>query len=245
MKRLPVFSATFFLAFGLAHATPTTWELLNDSRDVVGSFLLDIDTQTTSNAQISGDLGFYTISSTFTFLNTSAFVGHYPVTNYLKFFSTEAGKVYRSDFGGGEFNEIRVNDSAIDIGTNNQLVADGRLYAAYINEIYNYDEVNVYCSYYEEIYDDEGEYIGNGPCVHFYQDAYYNIEYGYWAEGFYLRSAPGVADVPIPPTGWLLLIGLVALGISGPRFFGSELRATTSAGYVGQLARQTANSCYG
>jgi hypothetical protein len=213
MKKLPVFAALLF-ASNLAHAIPTTWELLNYDMNVVGSFLLDIDTQTTSNANISGDMGYYTISSTFNFLNSNGFVGGYPVNNYFKFFSTEAGKVYTDDFGNGEYNQIRVNDSAIDIGTLGTLVPGGGLYDAYIHEIYNFDEISVYCSYYEELYDDEGNYIGQGGCGWYDSYANYNIENGYWYDGYYLRSAPAVGDVPIAATGWLMVLGLAGMGIS-------------------------------
>jgi hypothetical protein len=213
MKKLPVIAA-LLLTSNLAHAIPTTWELLNNSLYLVGTFQLDIDTQTTSNAQITGEIGYYTISSSFTFLNSSTFVGGYPVNNYLKFFSTEAGKVYRNDFGGGEYSEIRANDAAIDIGTLGVLVPGGGLYDAYIHEIYNFDETNVYCSYYEEIYDDEGNYIGQGACAFYDYYANYNNESGYWYEGYYLRSAPVVGDVPIPATAWLLSLGLAGLGVS-------------------------------
>ncbi len=229
MRRILFIATTCLLGSSLAHATPTTWEVLNESLDVVGTFLLDLDTQTTSDAGISGDLGFYTISSTFTTLNANSFVGPYAVTNYLKFFSTEAGQVYRSDYGGGEYSEIRVNDSAMDIGTTGELKVGGGLYEAYIHEIYNYDEVNVYCAYYEEIYDDEGNYIGDGPCSYFYQDAYFNVESGYWYEGFYLRSAPVVAGIALPPTGWLLLMGLLGCGIGRIRGPNSRQAAVISA----------------
>ena len=217
MNKKPFFAATFLLVSGMANALPTTWELLNDSLGVVGTFQLDLDTQTTSDAHIYGDLGYYTISSSFTSLNTGSYVGPYAVTNYFKFFSTEAGKVYRNDYGGGEYNEIRINDSAIDIGALGELVVGGGLYEVYINEIYNFDETNVYCSYYEELYDDEGEYIGDGPCLDFYQDASYNNDSGYWYEGFYLRSAPVVADIPVAPTAWLMTMGLVGLGVTRKR----------------------------
>lgn len=214
MKKLPVIAAALLFTPALAQAVPTTWELLNSNLDIVGTFLLDIDTQTTSNANINGDLGNYTISSTFTFLNSSGYVGGYPVNNYFKFFSVEAGKVYRTDFGPDEYSEIRVNDSAMDIGTLGMLVPDGTLYDAYIHEIYNFDETYGYCLYYEEIYDDEGNYIGDGPCA--FRDSYsdFNIENGYWYDGFYLRGVPAVADVPIAPTVWLMSIALAGLGVS-------------------------------
>jgi hypothetical protein len=213
MNTLPT-AAALLLASNLAQAVPMTWELLNNNMDVVGTFMLDSDTQTTSNASISGDLGYYTISSTFTFLNSSGFVGGYPVNNYFKFFSAEAGKVYTDDFGNGEYNQIRVNDSAIDIGTLGTLAPGGGLYDAYIHEIYNFDEISVYCSYYEELYDDEGNYIGQGGCGWYDSYANYNIESGYWYDGFYLRSAPVVGAVPIAPTGWLVLLGLAGLHLS-------------------------------
>lgn len=198
----------------MAHAAPTTWELLDGQLNVVGTFLLDLDTETTSNAEISGQIGHYTISSSFTFLNASGFVGPYPVANYFKFFSIEAGKEYTDDLGGGEYHQIRVNDSAIDIGTLGVLVPGGGLYEAYIHEIYNYDEISVLCSYYEEIFDDEGNYIGQGPCVLYDTFASYNIESGYWYEGYYLRSsaAPAVAGVPLPATAWLLPLLLAGVG---------------------------------
>lgn len=212
MRKLPAIAA-LFLTTNLAHAIPTTWELLNNNMDVVGTFMLDIDTQTTSNPQINGEIGFYSISSTFTFLNGSTYVGGYPVNNYMKFFSTEAGKVFRTDFGGGEYSEIRVNDSAIDIGTLGVLVPGGGLYDAFIHEIYNFDEISVYCSYYDEIYDDEGNYIGQGGCAYYDSYASYNNENGYWYEGYYLRSAPPVGTVPVAATGWLMLLGLAGLAL--------------------------------
>lgn len=212
MKKL-LTSAAVLLASNLAHAVPTTWDLLNYDMNLVGTFLLDLDTQTTSNAQVFGDLGVYTIPSSFTYINTPTAVGPYPVNNYMKFFSTVAGQVYRSDFGNGEYSEVRVNDSAIDIGATGTLVVGGGLYNAYINEIYNFDEVTVYCISYEEIYDDEGNYIGQGPCNFYDQVGSYNIESGYSYEGYYLRSSPPLADVPIASTAWLSLLGLVGLRV--------------------------------
>jgi hypothetical protein len=210
MKTLPVIAA-LLLTSNLAQALPTKWELLNDNMTVVGTFMLDIDTQTTSNAAISGDLGYYTSPSTFTFLNGNGFVGGYPVNNYFKFFSSEAGKVYTDDFGNGEYNQIRVNDSAMDIGTLGTLVPGGGLYNAFIHEIYNFDSVSVSCSYYEDLYDQDGNYIGQGPCAFYDSYASFNIESGYWYEGYFLRSAPAVGDVPIPATGYLMVLGLAGL----------------------------------
>lgn len=212
MNTLPAIAA-LILTSNLAHAIPTTWQLLNNSMDVVGTFALDLDTQTTSNAQIFGDLGVYTIPTSFTYINTPTSLGPYLVNNYMKFFSTDTGQVYRNDFGNGEYSEVRINDSAIDIGATGVLVVGGGLYNAYINEIFNFDETNVYCTSYEEIYDDEGNWIGQGPCNSYNQDGSYNIESGYSYEGYYLRSAPVVADVPIAASGWLLLLGLAGLGI--------------------------------
>ena len=212
MNTLPT-AAALLLASNLAQAVPMTWELLNNSMDVVGTFMLDIDTQTTSNAQISGALGFYTIPSSFTFLNNPTSVGPYPVNTYMKFFSTAAGQVYRTDFGNGEYSEVRINDSAIDIGVTGVLAVGGGLYDAYISEIYNFDETSVYCISYDEIYDDDGNYIGQGPCNFYDQYGSYNIESGYSYEGYYLRSAPAVGAVPIAATGWLMLLGLAGLGL--------------------------------
>lgn len=228
MKKLPTIAA-LVLASNLAHAVPTTWELLNYDMNIVGTFLLDLDTQTTSNAQIFGDLGVYTIPSSFTYINTPTSVGPYPVNNYMKFFSTVAGQVYRNDFGNGEYSEVRVNDSAIDIGATGSLVAGGGLYNAYINEIYNFDEVNVYCISYEEIYDDEGNYIGQGPCNFYDQVGSYNIESGYSYEGYYLRSTPLVADVPIASSAWLLLLGLAGLGVNRRQRTAAAFRCNTSS----------------
>jgi len=213
MKKLSVVAATMLVTPTLAEALPTTWELLNYDKNVVGSFMLDFDTQITSNAQIFGDLGVYTIPSSFTNINAPTWVGLYPVNNYFKFFSTIAGQVYRNDLGNGEYTEVRVNDSAIDIGTTGVLAVGGGLYDAYINEIFNFDEINVYCISSDEIYDENGNYIGQGPCNLYDQIGSYNIESVYSYEGFYLRSA-SVASVPAPSTGWLLLIGLAGLGIS-------------------------------
>lgn len=231
MKKFPVIAA-LLLGSNLAHAIPTTWELLNGNMDVVGTFLLDTDTQSTSNAQISGEIGFYTISSSFTFLNSSTYVGGYPVNNYLKFFSTQAGQVYTTDFGGGEYSEIRVNDAAIDIGTLGVLVPGGGLYDAYIHEIYNFDETSSFCAYYDEIYDDEGNYIGQGSCAYFDQYASYNNESGYWYEGYYLRSAPAVGAVPVSATAWLVLLGLAGMGIerrSGVPSMGRKMKTGVAA----------------
>lgn len=210
-KRLAV--AALLLTSNLAHAIPVTWELLNNNLDVVGTFLLDLDTQATSNAQISGQIGYYTIPSSFSFVNSNGFVGPYPVTNYFKFFSTEAGQEYTNDLGGGEYHQIRVNDSAIDIGTLGVLTVGGGLYDAYVHEIYNFDEISVSCSYFEELYDDEGNYIGQGACLYYENSANYNIENGYSYEGYYLRSAPVVGEVPVAATGGLMLLGLAGLGV--------------------------------
>ena len=214
MKRVAVSAAVVLLISNVAHADPTKWELLDDQFNVIGTFLLDLDTQATSNAEIYGQIGRYTISSSFTFLNSSGFVGPYPVANYFKFFSVEAGKAYTQDLGGGEYHQIRVNDSAIDIGTLGVLAPGGGPYEAFIHEIYNYDEISVLCSYYEEVYDDEGNYIGQGPCVLYDTFASYNIESGDWHEGYYLRSArtPAIVEVPLPATTWLLPILLAGVG---------------------------------
>lgn len=214
MKRLPVIAAAIMFSSNLAYAAPTTWELLNDGMDVMGTFLLDIGNQTTSAALLSGDLGFYTVSSR-TYVNSTNFVGPYTVNNYMNFFSTDSGKVFRSDYGGGEYSEIRVNESAIEIGTPGGVLAPGGgLYAVYINEIFNFDETNVYCSYYEEIYDpDTGEYIGEGGCAFYDSYTNYNTESGYWYGG-YLRSLPATAAVPLPPSGWLVLLGLAGMAVN-------------------------------
>ena len=216
MRTIQVVVATLLMTSSVAHAIPSTWELLNYNLDVVGTFELDIDTQSTRNARIYGEIGFYTISSTFNSLNTRSSVGPFLVNNSLKFFSTETGRVYRTDFGDGEYHEIRVNDSAIDIGTQDVLVPGGGLYEAYINEIYNYDDINVRCGYYIEIYDDDGNYVGQGPCAAFDQEVYYNLEAGNAYEGYYFRSAPEVTGVDVPSTGWLVLMGLAGLGFRRP-----------------------------
>lgn len=212
MKRMPVVALALSLTPALSQAVPITWELLDPGLAVVGTFELDMGTQTTSNAHINGDLGLYTISSTFTYLNTTTYVGGYPVNNYFKFFSTQAGSVYREDYGGGEYYELRVNDSAMDIGTLGVLKADGSLHDAFIHEIYNFDETYTYCSYYEELYDSEGNYIGDGPCAWYDSYGDYNVESGYWYDGYFLRSATAV---PVPATAWLFLSGLIGLAWRG------------------------------
>lgn len=215
MTRFAAYMAALFFASSSAHALPTKWQLLNDSMNVMGTFLLDIDNQSTSQASLSGDLAYYTISSR-TYLNAKEHIGPFSVNNYMNFFSTDSGTVYRSDYGGGEYSEIRVNEAALEIGTPNDLLKpDGAAYAVFINEIYNFDEINVYCSYYDEIYDpDTGDYIGNGACAQYASDSSYNIDSGYWYSGF-LRSLSVPTAVPAPSSFWLLLIGL--LGLAGGR----------------------------
>jgi hypothetical protein len=216
MKKISAIAAVCLLSSSVAHALPTTWEVLNDSMEVMGTFLLDINNQTTSSANISGDLGTYTISSrTYIDVGGNEFVGPFAVKNYVNFFSSESGNVYRQDFGGGQYNQIRLNESAIEIGpAGGMLVPGGGLYAAFINEIYNYDETNVYCAFYEELYDpDTGEYIGDGPCAFYDSENYFNVESGYWYSGF-LRSVPATSDVPTPATGWLMLVGLIGFALS-------------------------------
>ena len=212
MKSAPAFAAAVLLFSNMAHAEPTRWEVLDGQFNVVGSFMLDIETKAISNANINGRLGSYTIPSSFTFLNSSGSVGPYPVTNYFKFFSVEAGKVYTQDLGGGEYHQVKVNDSAFDIGTLGVLVPGGGLYEAFIQEIYNFDEISVYCAYFEEIYDDQGNYIGQGPCILYDTFASYNIENGDSYEGYYLRSASVVTEVPLPAMVWLLPILLAGVG---------------------------------
>lgn len=206
-----IVAVSLLFCSGMAHATPTTWELLDEDMRVMGTFSLDIDAQTTSHAAISGDLGFYTIPS-WTFLNSPDHVGPYRVNNFMKFFSAETSKVYRSDFGGGEYHEIRVNDSTIEIGTlAGLLLPGGGLYEAIIHEIYNYDEVSVYCLDYEQIYDpDIEDNVSSGRCAFYGSEAYFNVDAGYWYAGF-LRSLPPTAAVPAPATTWLMLLGLGAL----------------------------------
>ena len=124
MKCIRIAAAALLFSSSLAHAISTTWELLNEDMSAMGTFLLDIDNQSTSNGLISGDLGFYTVSS-WTYLNSTNSVGPYSVNNFMKFFSSETGKVYRTDFGGGEYSEIRVNDSTIEFGTASGILAPG------------------------------------------------------------------------------------------------------------------------
>ncbi len=221
MKAILVFVTALPFFAGSAHAIPTTWELLFEDMAIRGTFLLDIDTESTSSANIGGDFGFYTVSSR-TYLNTGNFVGPFRVNNYMNFFSTETGQVYRTDYGDGQYNELKVNEVALEIGTmSGVLLPGGGLYQVYINEIYNYDETDVTCAYFDELYDpDTGEYIGQGACL--YYDAYtnYNVDSGYWYGG-YLRSLPVTAEVPATATAWLLLLALFGLriGRSHPRGF--------------------------
>lgn len=211
MNDIRLAAVSLLFCSGMAHAIPSTWELLDQDMRVMGTFSLDIDAQTTSHATISGDLGFYTISS-WTFLNSPGHVAGHPVNNFMKFFSAETGRVYRSDFGGGEYHEIRVNDSTIEFGTlAGLLVPGGGLYEAIIHEIYNYDEVSVYCLDYEQVYDpDIEDYVSSGRCAYFGSDAAFNLGIGYWYSGF-LRSQPPTAAVPAPASTWLMLLGLGAL----------------------------------
>jgi len=215
MTRFAAYLVALFFSSTNTYAVPTKWQLLNDGMGVMGTFLLDIDNQSTSEAILSGDLAYYTVSSR-TYLNARGFVGPFSVNNYMNFFSTDSGTVYRNDYGGGEYSEIRINEAALEIGTpNDVLKPDGSTYAVFINEIYNYDEINVYCSYYDEIYDpDTGDYIGNGACAQYDSDGSYNIDSGYWYSGF-LRSLTVSTAVSAPSSLWLLLIGLFGLAVSG------------------------------
>lgn len=212
MNKNPLVLAALLLSASLAHAMPTQWQLFNESMDLMGTFQLDIDTQTTSDADLNGESAHYTISSR-TFLNTNDFVGPFRVNNYINFFSTLSGTEFREDYGGGEYYEQKINEAAIEIGTmTGVLEPGGGTYAAYINEIYNYDESYVSCLYYEELYDPiTGDYIGDGDCLDFDSINYFNVDESYWYPGF-LRSAPVTSEVPILPTVWLTLIGLVGLG---------------------------------
>ena len=208
-------TAALLLTSSLAQATPITWELLNGSMVSMGTFLLDIDNVSTSNASLTGDFGLYTISSR-TYLDSPQSLGPFTVNNYMNFFSAETGNVYRTDYGSGEYNEIRINEIAMEIGTvlDALLVPDGTLYEVYINEIYNFDETNAHCAAYEEIIDPEtGEYTYTDTCLYSDISTDYNRDSGYWYSGF-LKSAPVTVEVPVPATAWLLLLSLLGLRTS-------------------------------
>ncbi|MCP5144762.1 MAG: hypothetical protein H6978_08055 [Gammaproteobacteria bacterium] len=198
-------------------SAPLTWLLADDYGTSLGQFDLDFASPATSNVQLRGYYDFYSRPG-FVLLDTTDSVGPYRVNDFLSFFSPTTGNTYRQDYGNGEFNEIRVNESVIQIGTlTTPLESAGGVFEVAIREFYSFDEITQYCDYYEEIYDDEtGEVIATGPCASYSVEAYYNSESDDWYLGT-LTSTP-VSPVPLPPALPLLLSvgGLWAAGRRRP-----------------------------
>jgi hypothetical protein len=195
------------LALGpIVPASAALWNLHDEYGYWMGAFDLDFSASTASNIAIFGQLGSYTKPS-FLFLGSPDHVGSETVHDYITFFSTESGNVYRTDYGGGEYHEVRVNESAIQIGTTAApLDPRGGEFAVIINEIYNYDEIYQICNYYEEYYDEStGEFLGTGPCGSFSGETSYNLDAG----TSYYGTLSSPVTVPLPPA-FAFIVGAVA-----------------------------------
>jgi hypothetical protein len=164
---------------------------------------------------VLGDLGTYEIPS-FTFLDTADFIASEQVKDFILIFSPDTGSSYFTDFGGGQSSTIRINDSAIRIGTlHGSLSPTGGSFDVIIEEVLNFDESNTWCVAYVEYYDDiTGEYIQTDQCAWFDSQTYFNIDAGYWYYGVLssLDAAPG-GVAPQPPTTAILSLGLGALAL--------------------------------
>lgn len=211
MRMLSLVAGLTMAGVAPAAAVQVDWELADEYGTSLGGFRLDFSDGSVSLLEINGWMGTYTIETTFVFLDTTDHLNGHEIQDFLLFFSPVTGTVYRDDYGGGEFFELRVNESAMRLGTlNGPLSIAGGTYDVVIAESYNYDETYAYCAYYEEIYDPEtGEYLGEGPCLYVYTDSYYNIEAG---DTFYgtLTGTPVGASAEVPAPGAL---GLLATGV--------------------------------
>lgn len=204
------------LAAGGAQAGAVDWRLLSEEGADLGGLRLDFDLPRIEEVLIQGDLGLYTLPS-FAFLDTSDWVGPERVHDFLLAFSPETGRTYFQDYGGGESSTIRVNESAVQIGTlDRPLTRTGGRHRVIFNEVYNFDESYIYCIFHEELYDEEtGDYVQTGRCLQTWTDTSYNIDAGYWNYGWLVAAAvetPETAETPLPGAGAALVAGLAGLG---------------------------------
>lgn len=203
----------------MAQAMLLDWRLTSEYGTDMGGFKLDFAQPKVVAPRVHGDLGTYDIPS-FTFLDTTDYIAFEQVHDFILIFSSLTGTSYFTDYGGGASSSLRINDSAIRIGTiDGPLSPTGGSFNVIIEEVFSYDESYTWCSYYVEYYDDiTGEYIQTDQCAFFDTTSYFNIDSGYWYYGVLSSLDPvpgGVA--PVPPTAAILSLGLGALALGRRR----------------------------
>ncbi len=203
----------------MAQAMLLDWRLTSEYGTDMGGFTLDFAQPKVVAPLVQGNLGTYDIPS-FTFLDTTHYISFEQVHDFILIFSPLTGTSYLTDHGGGDSSSLRINDSAIRIGTiDGTLSPTGSSFNVIIEEVFNYDESFTWCSAYVEYCDDiTGEYIQTDQSAFFDTTSYLNVDSG---DGYcgVLSSLPvvhgGVA--PVPPTAAILSLGLGALALGRRR----------------------------
>lgn len=197
------FCIALALVAGSTHAAPQTWLLEDEYGGLIGTFDLDFSAPSTGNIHLDGLQDRYSLPG-FVLLDAPSWVGPFQTYNFLTFFSPQTGTTHREEYGGGEYYELRVNDSVLQLGTTQRsLESAGGVYEVAIREVYNYDETTNYCGYFEELYDPEtGDYLGEGSCLSYQSDSNYNAQEDNWYLG--TLSSPDASPVPLPGGIWLL-----------------------------------------
>jgi hypothetical protein len=209
--------ATTLLA-ALGCASPATaasidWQLSALDGTVLGTFTLDFAPPALRNPLIQGFAETYDIPS-FTFLGSPDTIAGETVQDYLLIFSSVTGQVFTTEYGSGEGQSVRVNESAIRIGTlGSALSTAGGIFPVVIEEVFNYDETYFYCSQYEEFYDEDTGDLSFGNCLQGGSDTSFNLDSGDWYYGFLASVGPTDGVVPLPPGLALLAGGLASLGL--------------------------------
>jgi hypothetical protein len=195
-----------------AAAAPLTWVLSLDDGTPFGS--VDIDTATGAiTGTISGMFGTYSGSGS-GHPGSPDMIGGYPVQDHFRLFDPVSGTTFFQDYGNGETYTHRVNEVAIEFGTLGAALSPLRgTFAVIFREIVNYDESYTYCVWYEDLYDENGEWIGQGGCAMTDSYSYYNIGFDETYTGTMSPASPTPPPAPVPlPAGAVLLAGgLLAL----------------------------------
>jgi hypothetical protein len=195
-----------------ASAAPTSWTLTYEDGSPLGWFNIDFETGAVSGSA-SGSYGTYS-NLAFGLLGTKDSINGSIVHDFFKFLDPASGTLFTDDYGDGTGMQFRLNEAAIEFGTlAGPLSPLGGTFQVMISEIYNYDEITIYCSLYEDLYDPvTGDYLGEGRCLQ--SSSYGNFNIG-TVDSYigYLTYTPPVAAVPLPAGGMLLAGGLAALAV--------------------------------
>lgn len=215
-----VLAAAALAAWGVAaEAAPMNWSLTYDDDTVFGQLDIDFATGAVSGS-IPGMFGTYTQGHGW--FGSPSSVAGLLVQDVIKLFDALSGQSWFTDYGDGSSYTYHLNEAAIEIGTiGTALLPEGGRFAVMIREIINYDETTTYCSYYEDLYDDEGNYIGQGACLWTDSSSNYNLGDEFSYTGYLslepVAPPPPPAAVPLPAGVVLLGGGLIALAATRRR----------------------------